>query len=277
MADYDYSFNKLWITASSHTARLGVLWPAIGNKSGGLKTTEGQLFALPGLLKLWRDRAKELCDEGWQKLTKAKYLQYARNCMPALAHVSLTANEGKMGRTCKLWDICPWCYSRWLISIYRKTRTHLTNDDKLVYVRLEHIERFQTVPPTSELRKLLSKYRTLTGKLAFANSKTCKGIYWTVALAPALRDPTGVIIYCGLIAIVPKVETFDLVPGDWTAEEYPAKVGWKETVRAVSRAFHYPTGLLKGNPAMAYAILVAREKLRLTDSYGCFRGTVRDD
>lgn len=271
MPDFQYQFVGLGVHHDSHAARLGVLWPAIGRATVGT-TSQSQLAALPALLLLWRGRISQLHREGYSRVADPLDLQYARNCLPTMAEV-VEPTGIKLGRECKLRDLCPWCYSRRIIVIYRKIKDHVSEDDKLFYARYRQKVVFPCKPEAAELKLLFLKYRTMLSKLALANSKTSHGIYWLLSLSPTLRQPLGVTITCGIVAIMPKQETFDLVPRrrDWKKVECVApKVN--DIVKAVSRAFHYPPGLLKGDAGVLTRIMEAREKLRLSDSCGCFRG-----
>lgn len=266
MPDYQYNFVKLGEYADSRVAHLAVLWPAIGQIAAG-----GQLNALSGLLLLWRSRVRELGYKGWSRLAKPLRVQYTRNCLPTMAEV-IEATGIKLGKECKLRDICPWCFSRRVKAIFKKVKDHISDDDKLVYLRSEHTEKYVNVPTKIELKELLSKCRNTMSKLSLGNSKTSQGIYWMVTLSPEPKNGSAVVVGCGLLAIMHKQESFDLVPDNWTVEEYMPPVRVDNMVEAVSRAIHYPVGLLKGPSELTIAIMDARNRLRLTDSYGCFRG-----
>lgn len=268
MPDYQYTFVALGVHKDSHTARLAVLWPIIGHHTSS--TVQGQLFALQALLGLWRDRITELYREKWPKLMEHRRRQYTRNCLPTMAEVR-EATGIALGKECKLTDICPWCYSRRIIHVFRKAKKQITGAEKLIYVRSEHLTHFDVKPTVAELRQLLSHARTRIHKLALANSKPCQGICWTVSLAPDSKDAMNVYTVVGLVAVLPSDETFDLVPDAWTFKEYTSPTQ-DDISEAVSRAFHYPVGLIKGDAEMMVKILDARDKLRLSDSYGCFRG-----
>ena len=272
MPDFQYDFVRLGVHHDSHAARLTVLWPVLGRAAVG-SSPQSQLAALPGLLLTWRTRASELHREGWKRLSAPLDLQYARNCLPTMGEV-VELTGLKLGKECKLRDLCPWCYSRRVISIYREIMGEVKDGTKLVHVRAIEKTIFPICPTVAELRQILTRSRTLMNKLALANAKVCHGIYWLISLSPVPREQFNVAVTGGLVALMPAQETFDLVPTrqlGWTLTEH-TDTSINSVTRAVSRAFHYQPGLLKGDVTTLMRIMEARDKIRLFDSYGCFRG-----
>lgn len=264
MPDYKYTFPELGVHSVSHAARLAVLWPImtrVGN------TPQGQLMALASLLMSWRNRTKELADYGHKRLKSKKNLQYVRNCLPTMARVS--EPDDKLGRECKLRDICPWCYSRRVMSIYERIQDRANKDDKIVCAHYAYKETLAGFSPDA-LKVLMCRHRKLLSKLAAANADTSHGICWSLTLSPDDKEELAVTVNCNLLAVLAPTESLDLVPSNWSVSDF-ADVSSDSIRHAVSKTFKYPSGMIHGSIPMTVAILQAREKLRLTDSCGLFR------
>src|SRR5262245_50051765 len=122
MSDYQYEFNMVPKEASAHAARRAVLYP-LCKPPDGLSTEAMEEWcwqeAGPKLLKQWRARLVVLKEAGWNKLAGWKNMQYARNCWPG-GMLGLCAYEPSQTRTCQHPDLCPWCWARRTIRVFKQ-------------------------------------------------------------------------------------------------------------------------------------------------------------
>jgi len=114
MADLEFTFSFVPASYADVIQRAAVLYPLtdMPRKDKRSKAEFKMRQQTARLLAIWRARVSRLTSEGWEPRTNNT--NFARNCCPAFAYATPRT------RPCNNRMVCPWCYSRWVRSVWQR-------------------------------------------------------------------------------------------------------------------------------------------------------------
>jgi hypothetical protein len=245
---------------ADHIARLAIVWPLVltrGQKPDWPK-------ALTALVRLWRRQVVQLWRLGCAKALTSTRLS---NCRPSMFFLK---GLPKVVYTCKLENVCPWCYARSLLGLIERVTEGYAAGETLFLAT--HKEAFSAAAhPHLDLKDQLTQRAERLRGLLSRNRPACSGAFWMLTCEPAERGGAHHwLFHSRLLALVRPGRHFDVMYKDWKTSSTAAP-GSSDFQGYLGAALRYPTGLLRGPADLVLPILEAREGLRLRGSYGKLR------
>lgn len=219
-----------------------------------------------GVTLEWRKVLVKLREAGWGILDKqGNAIQRFRNCPPSLF---VTEDVAAAPLPCHHPEICPWCYGRYVKMIFRTVQKAIQPGDRLLWTT----GRFYEPMRKGNKRTSIQRHRSVLQGLAKSSLPSCRGVHWMLTAEPYTRynvDKFRVIYR--MLAILKSGARLHHLPVKWRGQTL-SQLNEKKIVTAIARALRYPEYLFRGEPKDVVNILHARSRLRLSESYGCFRG-----
>ena len=189
------------------------------------------------------------------------------NCKPSMFSLK---GLPEVVYTCKLENICPWCYARSFLELIGRVTEGYAAGETLFLATFRKMVS-AAAHPTLDLKEQLKQRAGQLADLARVNRSRCSGAFWTLTCEPASKGGADHwLFHSRLLALVRPGCRFRLVPADWKTSS-TATPDPSDFHGYLAAALRYPTGLLRGPAELVLAILEAREGLRLRGSYGKFR------
>jgi hypothetical protein len=117
VTDNAFRYDFMPDSYADRVQRLAVLYPLTR-----LCHRTGEVYeAVERLVTMWRARVGELSNEGWRPRRGDHCITYARNCVPSFIY-ALPRN-----RPCRNTMICPFCYARWVRSVWQTIDSSFPN------------------------------------------------------------------------------------------------------------------------------------------------------
>ena len=268
MADVDYKVAFMPRHTHAHAARRAVLWPLAIRSDGA---NEAQITeACLNLLDMWRARLWALQKAGWSRLTDpvkgGLKVSYARNCWPEM--IAMKADTRY--RACWLRDVCPWCYARKVIELFKTVDRHSGRDMKL-FAATANI----AADGSRSVEFFLERYVKKMRLLANLEGQDAEGIYWALTMEPMIsgsesREDRWLIRPRFLAIQKAEATPIEIMDERWHATTVD-NITNHEIANVIASVCRYPVGLMHGDAERTVKILEARSSYRLSESLGKFR------
>ena len=297
----DYNFTFEWYPSheDSHAARLAVLHPLANLKGDEADLPQRSRRAADTLLSHWRKRLTEFRTVDPSFKVEGAQLQYARNCWPGgLMGVKVEAKadaegdqkvvasfKGKAPRLCRMRDICPWCWARRTMMVYRSVAAARGQAIAGTY----SYRIFSLI--NTEFLSFEDNLHDWLHYVAFSVRSLCSflvGGFTQVVAYPYVADKelTGWRLQARLLGMVEAGVPLRVCPptrvkrdgvrpaSDWVL--HGTRDGEEPTnanlLSHIARVCRYPLPMMRYDAAKVLEVLQARKKLRLTETTGLFRG-----
>lgn len=272
MSDYAFTFADVPNLPADRVQRAAVLYAICGKKSNEQSNKRDIIDKTQLVLRLWRRRLSQLWGHNWRPRQSNLAYQCVRNCCPTFAY------PNQYPKCCRLADICPFCYARNVLKLWKLLSARLAPRDSSPRYDLLELQRSRDFPycpalPGGEqmlmeanLRQLFPQF--VAERRATLGPKFHVGGYYKTTLVP-VKAGWKVVDRCLLV-----LQHGSAVPPallSWEKIQYHELPTFRDLMSITARVCRYPVGLLRSQDLEAISVLLASRQAypaRLSATFG---------
>lgn len=269
MSDFRFEFDYSIKSNTYQAASMAVLYPLAVRIQNANKEDLNE--SLDKLLQMWRARTALLFNLNYSRFQNDKRkLANVRNCWPLFSKTKLIGQGVKVPRCCDYENICPWCYARRLVRIYESLEENINNCGIIFgfhkKVKASYLECDESAINNQRefFKTTIKQYRNIS-----------LGGHWLLTIEP--EEDNQWLFHYRAILLIKHDKEISKYPDDYEYRELKLPVTKKEVKSLFASILRYPVNLITGNPQQTVNILNTKSKIRLSESFGCFRNSKKKE